>query len=425
MNKNFVGIILAAGEGTRMKSAIPKVLHPICGKPMLAYVLDLAKKLKLSKTLVVVGNKKELFKGLLDEYQAKAIYQDKRLGTADAVKRARGILKSFSGNILILYGDQPLLQAKTLKELMQKHLASCASATILTAAMEDPLGYGRIVRDNYARITEIVEDKDAANEQKNIKEVNTGIICFKKNGLFKAITRIRTDNAKREYYLTDAIKIMAGEGLVVESLCITVDPAQAQGINSRQDLAQAQKIMRLRILDKLIASGVSIVDPQATQIDYDCKIGPDSIIYPFTVIEKDVIIGKFCSIGPFCHLRPGTRVEDRAIIGNFTEVVRSRIGKDTLMKHFSYIGDAAVGKNVNIGCGTVTANFDGKNKQKTVIADSAFIGADTILRAPLKIGKKAVTGAGSVVTKEVKAGEVVAGVPARPLKFDPPKAGFI
>lgn len=415
MDKKFAGIILAAGEGTRMKSAIPKVLHPLCARPMLAYVLDLAKKLKLSKTLVVVGNKKELLKDLLDEYQAKTVYQAKRLGTADAVKRAQGILRSFSGNILILYGDQPLLQAKTLKELMQKHLASCTSATILTASMEDPCGYGRIVRDNYARITAIIEDKDATNEQKNIKEVNTGIICFKKNDLFKAIAKIRPDNAKREYYLTDAIKIMAGEGLVVESLCITVDAAQAQGINSRQDLSQAQKIMRLRILDSLMASGVSIVDPLTTHIDYDCKIGQDSIIYPFTVIEKDVIIGKFCRIGPFCHLRPGTRIEDRAAIGNFTEVVRSRIGGETLMKHFSYIGDAAVGRNVNIGCGTVTANFDGKNKLKTVIDDGAFVGADTILRAPVKIGRKAVTGAGSVVTKEVKAGEVVAGVPARPL----------
>ena len=415
MNKNFAGIILAAGEGTRMKSAIPKVLHPLCARPMLAYVLDLAKKLKLSKTMVVVGNKKELLKGLLDEYQAKAVYQAERLGTADALKRAQGALRGSSGNILVLYGDQPLLQAKALKELMQKHLASCASATILTVSMEDPLGYGRIVRDNYARVTAIIEDKDATNEQKNIKEVNTGIICFKKNDLFKAIAKIRPDNAKREYYLTDAIKIMAEGGLRIESLSIVGDMEQAQGINSRQDLAQAQKIMRLRILDKLIASGVSIVDPQATQIDYDCKIGPDSIIYPFTVIEKDVIIGKFCHIGPFCHLRPGTRIEDRAIIGNFTEVVRSRIGKETLMKHFSYMGDAAVGRNVNIGCGVVTANFDGKNKLKTVINDSAFIGADTILRAPVKIGRKAVTGAGSVITREVKAGEVVAGVPARPL----------
>jgi bifunctional UDP-N-acetylglucosamine pyrophosphorylase/glucosamine-1-phosphate N-acetyltransferase len=416
MDKKFVGIILAAGEGTRMKSAAPKVLHPLCARPMLAYVLDLARKLKLSKTLVVVGNKKELFKDLLDEYQAKAVYQAKRLGTADAVKMAQGILRGFLGDILILYGDQPLLQAKALKELMQKHLASRASATILTASVEDPRGYGRIARDNYARITAIIEDKDATDEQKNIKEVNTGIICFKKNDLFKAIAKIRPDNVKREYYLTDAIKIMAGEGLAVESLCITVDAASAQGINSRQDLAQAQKIMRLRILDNLMASGVSIIDPQSTHIDYDCKIGRDSIIFPFTVIERDVIIGKFCSIGPFCHLRPGTRIEDRVIIGNFTEVARSRVGKETLMKHFSYIGDAVVGRNVNIGCGTVTANFDGKNKLKTVIGDNAFIGSDTILRAPVKIGRYAVTGAGAVVIKDVKSKEVAVGVPARPLK---------
>ncbi len=416
MDKKFAGIILAAGEGTRMKSDIPKVLHPICGRPMLGYVLELAKALKLSKIIVVAGNKKELLKDLLDGYKAKAVCQNRRLGTADAVKIAQPALVSFSGNILILYGDQPLLEAKTLKELIRKHLSAGACATILSVHMENPCGYGRIVRDNYGRITAIIEDKDATDEQKRIKEVNTGIICFKKNELFKAMAKIRPDNAKKEYYLTDAIKIMARSGLSIESLSIVDDLEQAHGINSRQDLAQAQKIMRQRILGNLMSQGVGIIDPQATYVDYDCKIGRDTIIYPFTVIEKDVIIGKFCRLGPFCHLRPGSRIEDRAVVGNFTEVARSRIGKGTLMKHFSYIGDAAVGNNVNIGCGTVTANFDGKNKLKTVISDNAFIGSDTILRAPVKIGKKAVTGAGAVVTKDVKSGEVVAGVPARPLK---------
>ena len=415
MNKNFAGIILAAGKGTRMKSRIPKVMHPICGRPMLAYVLDLAKTLKLDRTIVITGHGREQLRGLLAEHKARSAYQDKLIGTADAVNRAKGALKGFSGNLLILYGDQPLLKAATLKKLIQRHISNLASATILTARMDNPFGYGRIIRDNHGRVRAIVEEKDASQEQKSVKEINTGIICFKKDILFKAIAGIRPDNAKKEYYLTDAIKIMVSQGLVIESLCISADVREAQGINSRVDLAQAQKIMRQRILEDFMLQGVSIVDPDTTYIEPGCRIGQDTVIYPFTVIEKDVIIKKLCSIGPFCHLRPGARIEDKAVIGNFTEISRSRIGSDTLMKHFSYLGDAVVGKAVNIGCGTVSANFDGKNKQKTVIGEGAFIGSDTILRAPVKIGKKAVTGCGSVVTRDVLAGDVVAGVPARPL----------
>jgi len=416
MKNNFAGIILAAGKGTRMKSEIPKVMHPLCGRPMLAYVLDLAETLKLDRTIVITGHGKEQLQGLLAEYKAKSVYQDRLVGTADAVRRTEGTLKGFSGNLLILYGDQPLLKAATLKKLIQRHISSFASATILTACMDNPFGYGRIIRDNHGRVRAIVEEKDASEEQKRVKEINTGIICFKKDILFKAIARIKPDNAKKEYYLTDAIKIMAAQGLAIESLCISEDVREAQGINSRIDLAQAQKIMRQRILDNFMASGVSIIDPDTTYIEAGCKIGQDTVIYPFTVIEKDVIIKKFCSIGPFCHLRPGTRIEDKAVIGNFTEIVRSRIGQDTLMKHFSYLGDAVVGRAVNIGCGTVSANFDGKNKQKTIIGEGAFIGSDTILRAPVKIGKKAVTGCGSVIIKDVLAQEVVAGVPARTIK---------
>ncbi len=416
MNKNIAAIILAAGKSTRMKSETPKVLHPLCGRPMLSYVLDLAKDLKLSHTYVVVGHKKELLEDLLDEYKVKSIYQDRLLGTADAIRRAEGVLRNFHGNILVLYGDQPLLKKETLKNLIQRHIQTNASATILTAHPANPAGYGRIVRNQYAGITAIVEDKDASGEQKSISEINTGIICFKKDPLFKALVKIRPENAKKEYYLTDCIKIMADEGLSVESVSIHDDIGQAQGINSRADLAQAQKLMRGRILEKYMESGVSIVDPETTYINAGCKIGQDTIIYPFTVIENDVKIGKFCQLGPFCHLRPHTVIEDKTVIGNFTEVARSRIGKDVFMKHFSYLGDTFVGRNVNIGCGTVTANFDGKNKLKTFIGEGAFIGSDTILRAPVKIGKKAVTGAGSVVTKDVKPGVVVAGVPARQIK---------
>ncbi len=416
MSKNCVGIILAAGEGTRMKSVIPKVMHPLCGRPMLAYVLDLAKELKLKSTLVVVGHKREMLQELLAEYKAKPVYQDKLLGTADAIKRAEGALRSFSGDIIVLYGDQPLLREETLQRLIQKHNEADAAATILSAYVDNPCGYGRIIRDNFCSIKAIVEEKDAAREQKNVNEINTGIICFKKHLLFKAIAKIKPNNAKKEYYLTDCIKLMADEGLRIDSIALKGDVKEAQGINTRIDLAEAQKIMRYRMLEKFMLAGIGIVDPETTHIDFGSAIGQDTIIYPFTVVEKDVKIGKFCQIGPFCHLRPGTVIEDKTVIGNYTEITRSRIGGESFMKHFSYLGDTVAGNKVNIGCGTVVANFDGKNKQKTVIGDGAFIGCDTVLRAPVKIGKHAITGAGAVVTKDVKAQEVVVGVPARPLR---------
>ena len=401
-----------------MKSALPKVLHQVCGRPMLAYVLDLAKGLGIKNTLVVTGHKRELLKDLLASYKAKEVYQDKRLGTADAIKRCQPALRGFSGNVLVLYGDQPLLKKETLQKLILRHTETKAEATILSAYPDNPFGYGRIIRDNFSRITAIVEEKDASVREKEIGEINTGIICFKKDSLFKTIPKIKSDNAKKEYYLTDAIKIMAQEGMFIESVSISQDVQQAQGINSRIDLAQALKAMRLRILAKFMLEGVTVIDPDTTYIEEGVRIGRDTVIYPFTFIEKDVIIGNFCQIGPFCHLRPETVIEDRVTVGNFTEITRSRLGRDSFMKHFSYLGDTVAGKAVNIGCGTVVANFDGRNKNKTVIEDQAFIGSDTVLRAPVRIGKKAVTGAGSVVTKDVAAGTVVAGVPARILKKD-------
>jgi len=418
MSNNWTAIILAAGEGTRMKSSLPKVLHQVCGRPMLAYVLDLAKGLGIKNILVVTGHKRELLKDLLTRYKAKEVYQDKRLGTADAIKRCQPALRGFSGNVLVLYGDQPLLKKETLQKLIQRHTETKAQATILSAYPQDPFGYGRIIRDNFSRITAIVEEKDASAREKEVGEINTGIICFKKDSLFKTIPKIKSDNTKKEYYLTDAIKIMAQEGALIESVSISQDVQEAQGINSLIDLAQALKAMRLRILERFMLEGVTVIDPDTTYIEEGVRIGRDTVIYPFTFIEKDVIIGNFCQIGPFCHLRPETVIEDRVTVGNFTEITRSRLGRDSFMKHFSYLGDTVAGKAVNIGCGTVVANFDGRNKNKTVIEDQAFIGSDTVLRAPVRIGKKAVTGAGSVVTKDVAAGTVVAGVPARILKKD-------
>jgi len=400
-----------------MKSETPKVMHPLCGRPMVSYVLDLAKALKVATMLVVVGHKRERLQEVLSGYKAKAVHQDKLLGTADAIKRCESALKNFSGNLLVLYGDQPLLCKETLASLIQKHEDSNAAATVLTAYVDNPFGYGRIIRDNFGRVKAIVEEKDASEEERALTEINTGIICFKKQLLFKAIAGIKPNNAKKEYYLTDAIRIMFEAGLAIESFILKGDARQAQGINTRIDLAQAQNIMRQRILEKYMLDGVGIIDPQTTFIDYGVTIGQESVIYPFTVIEKDVIIGKLCQIGPFCHLRPGTVIEDTATIGNFTEVTRSKIGKGSFMKHFSYLGDTSTGKNVNIGCGTVVANFDGRHKQQTIIGDGAFIGSDTVLRSPVKIGKYAITGAGAVVTKDVKDGTVVVGVPAKELPY--------
>jgi len=416
MKKNVAAIILAAGKGKRMKSALPKVLHPLCARPMFSYVLDLARGLKIKDVVAVLGFKHERVRPFLTS-GVKAIIQKQLLGTADAVRQALPALPSGIKTILILYGDIPLLKKESIEKLLKYHLENNPDATILTARVEKPSGYGRILRDKYYSIRGILEEKDADDFQKEIKEINTGIICFKKERLSAAIRQIRLNPRKKEYYLTDAIEILYKQGCLVDSVNIT-DIDEAMGINSRIDLARADRIMRRRINERLMKGGVDIIDPDSTFIGYGVKIGRDTVIYPFTVIERGVKIGKRCFVGPFIHLREGTNLADEVTAGNFLEVVRSRISAKTLIKHFSYVGDSRIGKAVNIGAGTVTANFDGKNKNITVIKDGAFIGSDTILVAPVNIGRQAVTGAGSVVTRGQKVcdGGIVAGVPARLIK---------
>ncbi|MFA5156959.1 MAG: NTP transferase domain-containing protein [Candidatus Omnitrophota bacterium] len=417
MKKNGLAvIILAAGKGKRMKSQTSKVLHPVCGRPMIGYVLDLAKALRPEKTIVVLGHKHDEVRKVLPAW-VNIVIQKQLKGTADAVRLALSRLNNFRGTVLILYGDVPLLTAASLKKLLKRHSGNAAAATLLTAGVSKPFGYGRILRDGYSCISGIVEEKDADEYQKETREINTGIICFDKALLAAALKRVRPDNRKKEYYLTDAIAIFYKAGQLISGVSLE-DSNEALGINSRQDLAKANLIMRNRINAEVMARAVTIIDPDVTYINYGTQIGHDSVIYPFTVIERDVKIGKSCVIGPFAHLREGTRLGNGVTAGNFLEVVRSTIGSKTLLKHFSYIGDSKVGRQVNIGAGTVTANFDGKNKNLTVIGDSAFIGSDTVLVAPAKIGKAAKTGAGSVVVRNtvVAAGSVVAGVPAKPLK---------
>jgi len=326
-------------------------------------------------------------------------------------------LRNFKGTVLILYGDAPLLKPETLKRLLGHHIKNNLDATVLTARMDEPYGYGRILRDKYGNLCGIREEKDADDFEKDIKEVNTGIICFSKKALVDSLARVRAKNRKREYYLTDTLDIIYKKGGLIESVSLK-DINEALGINSRSDLSRANTIMQGRINEGLLKQGVSIVDPGSTFIGYGTRIGSDTTIYPFTVIERDVKIGKNCSVGPFAHLKEGTVLQDEVVVGNFIEIVRSRISAKTWAKHFGYIGDSQIGSRVNIGAGSVTANFDGLKKHTTVIGDGAFIGSDTVLVAPVRVGKSAKTGAGSVVTKNnnVPSGVTVAGVPARPLK---------
>ena len=416
MKKEIAVIILAAGKGTRMKFDLPKVLHPVCERPMLLYVLDLVKELKVKETVLVLGHKhEEVGKHLAPGI--KVAVQKKLLGTADAIKAGLSRLKGFRGTILVLYGDIPLLKKETVAKLLDHHIKNEIDATILTAQLDKPFGYGRIVRDKYSSIRGIIEEKDADDVDKEIKEINTGIICFNKDKLSACLNLIRPNNRKKEYYLTDTIGIFYKKGYLIESERVA-DFSETLGINSRVDLAKANSIMQKRINEKFMNDGVSIMDPDSTFIGYGVKIGQNTTIYPFTFIEKGVKIGKRCSIGPFVHLREGTELKDDVLIGNFLEITRSTIGSKTIAKHFSYIGDSRLGQSVNIGAGTVTANFDGKNKFATVIKDGAFIGSHTVLVAPVKVGKRAVTGAGSIVLKnnDVADGEVVCGVPARSIK---------
>jgi bifunctional UDP-N-acetylglucosamine pyrophosphorylase / glucosamine-1-phosphate N-acetyltransferase len=414
MNKNIACIILAAGKSTRMKSDIPKVLHPICGRPMLGYVLDLVRDLRIKRAIAVLGHRQEEVRKYLAP-GIKVVIQKRLLGTADAVRQALPVLKNFKGTILVLYGDNPLLKKETIIKLLAHHIENKPDATLLTAQLDKPTGYGRILRDKYSSISGIAEERDADDFQKDIKEINTGIICFKTDSLTRALKDVRTGNRKKEYYLTDTIGIIYKKGGLVASVkLINID--EALGINSRKDLALANSIMQKQINEGFMQKGVTILDPRSTFINYGVRIGQDTTIYPFTVIERDVKIGRRCFIGPFAHLREGTALGHDVLAGNFLEAVRSKLGAKTLAKHFCYLGDTRIGSRVNIGAGTVTANFDGGKKNVTVIKDRAFIGSDTVLVAPVRIGRQAVIGAGSVVLKNVAGSVTVAGVPAKVLR---------
>lgn len=429
---NLVAIILAAGKGTRMRSKYPKVLHKVGGKPMLQHVIDAATVAGADKKVIIVGHEAEMVEAMVGE-QGTIALQAEQLGTGHAVMQTAEALKGFTGTALILCGDTPLLDGEELKKFCEAHQASGSAATVLTAIMDDPFGYGRIIRDADGNVQGIVEQKDATEEQRAIKEINTGIYCMECPQMFDVLATLTNDNAQGEYYLTDVLQKLNAAGAKVGGAC-TADSDMVMGINSRKQLSVAEGVMRQRILDKLMDAGVTIMDPASTFIEASVKIGRDTVIYPYTWLEGCTEIGEDCEIGPnarftnvkigddnhlqfiyghdcevknhvtagpYVHLRPDTVISDHVKIGNYVEVKNSNVGEGTKLPHLTYIGDSDIGSGVNMGCGCITVNYDGKKKHRTIIGDNAFVGCNTNLVAPVTVQANTYIGAGSTITKEV------------------------
>lgn len=425
-------VVLAAGKGTRMQSTLPKVLHQVGGKAMLQQVLDAANDAGSKRNVVVVGFGGETVKTVIGT-QAEFVVQTEQLGTGHAVAQAADLLKNIDGTVMVLCGDTPLLTGKLLKKLYDEHKKTGAKATVLTAIMPDANGYGRIIRTKVGAVEKIVEQKDATPQELLVREVNSGIYCFECKALFKALENLNCDNAQGEYYLTDVLEILNKAGEKVWAVTAD-DYEETLGINSRVQLAGAEKIIRQRKNIELMNQGVTIMDPDSTFIDKNVQIGKDTIIYPFTWLEGKTVVGEHCeigpnsrftntkigsfvtahfsyghdceiedevTIGPYVHLRPQTKIMKKVKIGNFVEVKNSIIGEGSKLPHLSYIGDADIGSGVNMGCGTITVNYDGKKKFRTVVGNDAFVGCNSNLVAPVSVGDGAYVGAGSTITKDV------------------------
>lgn len=413
-------VVLAAGKGVRMRSERAKVLHEVLGRPVVDHVLRNLRQAGVEDIVVVVGHQADKVKAAAPG--CRFVEQIEQRGTGHALSMAEPELKGFAGDLFVLAGDAPLVRADTLLRMLDEHRKAGRDATFLSACLDDPSGYGRVLRDKQTgKFARFVEDLDATPEQKNIPECNSGEYVFKAPAIFEALREVRPDNKKSELYLTDALGVLVAKGRPVDA-CRSTNPNEIFGINSRRDLVACTNFLRWKILEHHMDSGVTVVDPSTTFIEEDVTIGPDTVVQPFTVIRRGVVIGRHCEVGPFSQLRAGTVLEDGAEIGNFVEVKNSRIGPHSKAKHLSYLGDATLGARVNIGAGTITANYDGVKKHPTVIEDGAQTGSNTVLVAPVRVGKGAKTGAGAVVAKgEVAPGSVVAGVPARPL--GKPKGG--
>ena len=399
-------VILAAGKGTRMKSqTTPKVLHEIMGKTLLGYVIDNVKNITNEQFVIVGHHAQEVEKFVNDNYEnAKTVLQSPQLGTGHAVSMVCPNLENYDGLVLILCGDTPLIKEETLNKFVEFHISNHSDLTVMSTIFDNPTNYGRIIREDNNSLKCIVEEKDATPEQKAVKEVNAGIYCLNWGKIKGAFSQLKTNNAQGEYYLTDIISWGKAQNLNVNAYILD-DSDEIYGINSRSNLATASNIMNKRYLEKLMDEGVTIVDPNSTWISEDTKIGQDTIVYPFTYIEGKNIIGKSCKIGPCAHLRGGVEVCDNVKVGNFVEVKKSKISSNTNVGHLSYIGDSELGERVNIGAGTITANYDpiSKTKSKTVLKDDVKIGSNTVLVAPVTVENGANVGAGSVITKNIQA----------------------
>lgn len=396
-------VILAAGKGTRMKSNTPKVLHKIFEKPLLGYVLDNVKNI-VNESFVIVGHHAEEVTEYVEKNynSAKTVLQSPQLGTGHAVSMVCPSLENFKGQVIILCGDTPLITEKTLQEFIDFHNQNNSDLTVMSTIFENPTNYGRIIRDTDNSLKCIVEEKDATPDQKAVKEVNAGIYCLNWEKIKPAFSQLTSNNAQGEYYLTDIIEWGKKNKLNVNAY-IMQNNEEIYGINSRSNLATATKIMNTRKLNSLMDNGVTIVDPQSTWISEDTEIGADTIIYPATYIEGKNKIGSNCKIGPCAHLRGDVEIADNCKIGNFVEVKKSKIDHNTNAGHLSYIGDAELGANINIGAGTITANYDpiSKIKSKTILKDNVKIGSNTVLVAPVEIDEGTNIGAGSVITKNI------------------------
>ena len=398
-------IILAAGKGTRMKSDIPKVLHTIFDKTLLGYIIDAVNKTGLAdENFVIVGHQAERMEEFLkNNYQnAKPVLQSPQLGTGHAVSMVVPYLKDFKGQVIILNGDLPLIRPETIKEIIESHNSNGSDLTIMSAIFEEPTGYGRVIKNEQGHVEAIVEEKDTTPEQKAIKEINAGVYVLNWEKISPAFAELKSDNAQGEYYLTDIVKWANKQNMKVKAY-ILKDNEELFGINCKAQLAEATKMMNRRVINKHLENGVQIIDPETTWISPETEIGADTIIYPSCYINGKNIIGKNCKIGPFAHLRGDVILEDEVKIGNFVEVKKTRIKSHTNACHLSYIGDSEIGSNVNIGAGTITANYNPltKEKTKTVIEDSVKIGSNSVLVAPVTVEEGANVGALSVITKDI------------------------
>ena len=440
---------MAAGLGTRMKSNRAKVLHELGGLPLIIHVSRTAQTLNPQSIIVVVGHQAEEVEKVVREdigKLAQFVLQTQQRGTGDAVNAGRPQLENSDSELVVLSGDVPLIKSETLNKLIEHHRATKSDCSVLTVRLENPSGYGRVIRDSANDFVRIVEHKDATDEERQVKEINSGIYCFNTRKLFKALSSVKPANEQGEYYLTDVPEILRSEGGVVTCFLHT-DSREVSGINTRAELAEFENLLRRNTIRKLmIDGGVTFIDPSHAYVSFETQIGRDCVIYPDVSIEGKSIIGEGCvirsgaritsskigdnvtikdhsiivdsevgsdcSVGPFAHLRMSAKLEDTATVGNFVEVKKSRIGRGTKAMHLTYLGDATIGEGTNIGAGTVTCNYDGVRKHETIIEDNVKIGSDTMLVAPVRVGARSVTGAGSVVTKDVPPDSLVAGVPA-------------